>query len=74
MYLQPINPLQHNPHLMTLRKNPFEEIAGKGENAGDQHFLLFPQCFLPFQKPSSSGSLKVTSPHSSVVRALDLKT
>ena len=25
----------------------FENIVGKGENAGDyQHFLLFPQCFL----------------------------
>ena len=23
---------------------------GKGENAGNQHFLLFPQCFLPFPK------------------------
>ena len=22
-----------------------ENIAGKGENAGDQHFLLFPHCF-----------------------------
>ena len=33
-----------------------ESIAGKGENAGYQHFLLFPQCF---QKPSVSGSLKL---------------
>ena len=33
-----------------------ENIVGKGENAGDQHFLLFPQCF---QKASISGSLKV---------------
>ena len=24
-----------------------ENIVGKGENAGNQHFLLFPQCFLP---------------------------
>ena len=31
-------------------------IVGKGENAGYQHFLLFPQCF---QKLSLSGSLKV---------------
>ena len=31
----------------TLKKNPFENIVGKGENAGNQHFLLFPQCFLP---------------------------
>ena len=23
-----------------------ENIVGKGENAGYQHFLLFPQCFL----------------------------
>ena len=22
-----------------------ENIVGKGENADDQHFLLFPQCF-----------------------------
>ena len=33
-----------------------ENIVGKGENAGYQHFLLFPQCFHQF---SSSGSLKV---------------
>ena len=26
----------------------FENIVGKGENAGNQHFLLFQQCFLPF--------------------------
>ena len=30
--------------------------CGKGENAGYQQFLLFPQCF---QKPSVSGSLKI---------------
>ena len=30
-----------------------ENIVGKGENDGYQHFLLFPQCF---QKPSVSGS------------------
>ena len=33
-----------------------ENIVGKGENAGHQHFLLFPQCLL---KPCLSGSLKV---------------
>ena len=33
-----------------------ENIVGKGENAGYQHFLLFPQCFL---KNSLTGSLKV---------------
>ena len=25
--------------------NTVENTAGKGENAGYQHFLLFPQCF-----------------------------
>ena len=39
---------------MTLYKNPFENIVGKGENAGNQHFLLFPQCFLPFPKEFSN--------------------
>ena len=33
-----------------------ENIVGKGENAGYQHFLLFQQCF---QKVPLSGSLKV---------------
>ena len=33
-----------------------ENIVGKGENAGYQHFLLFPQCF---QKVSPLASLKV---------------
>ena len=33
-----------------------ENTVGKGENAGNQHFLLFPQCF---PKPPSLGSLKV---------------
>ena len=33
-----------------------ENIVEKGENAGNQYFLLFPQCF---QKASSLGLLKV---------------
>ena len=33
-----------------------ENIVGKGENAGYQHFLLFPQCF---QLASFPGPLKV---------------
>ena len=32
-----------------------ENTVVKGENAGYQHFLLFPQCF---PKPSFLGSLK----------------
>ena len=39
---------------MTLGKKPFENIVGKGENAGNQHFLLFPQCFVPFKNQISS--------------------
>ena len=42
-------------------KNSFlglvENIVGKGQNDGYQHFLRFPQCF---QKTSRTGSLKVT--------------
>ena len=33
-----------------------QNIVEKGENAGYQHFLLFPQCF---QKPSFPEVLKV---------------
>ena len=39
--------------LTTLYKEPIENNVGKGENAGNQHFLLFPQCFLPFPKQIS---------------------
>ena len=40
---------------MNLVHDMVENIVGKGENAGYQHFLLLPQCF---QNPSSSWSLK----------------
>ena len=33
----------------TKRKIPSENTVGKGKNAGNQHFLLFPQCFLLFK-------------------------
>ena len=33
-----------------LVEKPFENIVGKEENAGDQHFLLFPQCFLSYER------------------------
>ena len=33
---------------MTMRRKPFEYIREKGENAGNQYFFLYPQCFLPF--------------------------
>ena len=32
-----------------LMKKAFENIVGKGENAGSQHFLLFPRCFIHSQ-------------------------
>ena len=41
---------------LTLVSDRIENIFGKGETAGYQHFLLFPNCF---QKFPSLGSLKV---------------
>ena len=38
---------------MMLTKRPFENIVGKGENAGKQLFFLFPQCFQPVRKQVS---------------------
>ena len=32
-----------------------ENTVGNEENAGNQHFLLFPQCFLPYQVEKSSS-------------------
>ena len=34
--------------LTTSQEIAFENIVGKEENAGFQHFLLFPDCYLPF--------------------------
>ena len=36
------------------KETAFENIVGEGENAGNQHFLLVPQCFLPDQGETSS--------------------
>ena len=41
--------------MMISLSDKAENIVGREENAGYQHFLLFPQCF---QKPSLSESLK----------------
>ena len=30
------------------KEEALKSIGGKGENAGNQHFLLLPRCFLPF--------------------------
>ena len=40
--------------LTTLKKKALENTVGKGENAGNKHFLLFPQCFLLHQREKSS--------------------
>ena len=40
--------------LTTLKKRAFEKYVGKGENAGNQHFLLFPHCFLLYHREKSS--------------------
>ena len=32
------------------KKKAFENLVGKGENAGNQHFLLFPKMFTSLQK------------------------
>ena len=35
---------------MALSRKPFENIVGKRENAGNQHFLLFPTMFSTLHK------------------------
>ena len=35
-------------------KKALENIVEKGENAGHQHLLIFPQCFLLFSKHISN--------------------
>ena len=48
------NPLTDKTRDLTnLYEKPFENIVRTGEDAGNQHFLLFPQCFLPFPKQIS---------------------
>ena len=42
--------LPHNPEFIISIGKRLENIVGKGENAGHQHFLLFPQCLLPNQR------------------------
>ena len=42
---------------MNLGKKPSKNIVGKGENAGNQHFPLLPQCFLPYQRNDASFGL-----------------
>ena len=39
----------NNPEIKMKKEEAFESIVGE-EKAGNQHFLLFPQSFLLFQK------------------------
>ena len=45
------------PSFKDSQGEPFENIVGKEENAGNQHFLLFPQRFLLFSKQISTFEL-----------------
>ena len=56
-----VNPLTNDSILMTLRKKTFENIVGKGEKAGNQHFLLFLKCFLPYKRKSLPYELELLS-------------
>ena len=42
-------------------EEPLENIVGKGENAGHQHFLLSPRCFLPFPEQVSTLQSSILS-------------
>ena len=48
LVLERVSSLPHN-HDLTRYMRTFENILGKGDNTGNQHFFLFPQCFLPYQ-------------------------
>ena len=39
----------HSPEVLR-KKKAFKNFVGKGENASNQHFLLFPECILTYQK------------------------
>ena len=46
---------------MALGKTLFENTVGKEENAGNQHFLLSPQCFLIYQRKYTSFEITGTT-------------
>ena len=47
--------LYHTIPTFNYPKNrALENTVGKGENAGNQHFLLFPQCFPLYQREKLS--------------------
>ena len=49
--MKQLNSLTTQSRLSTLlSKKPLENIEEEEENAGNQHFLLFSQCFQPYQR------------------------
>ena len=46
---------------MTLEKQPFENILGKGENAGNQHFFSFSTMFSNLPKTNFNFSVTFIS-------------
>ena len=51
-----------NSRLLThLYDKPFENIVGNGEVAGNQHFLLFPQCFSTLLKTNFNFSSSISA-------------
>ena len=50
IYSSIFHSLPDNPTFNDLEEETFENIVGKGESAGNQHFLFFRQCFLPYLK------------------------
>ena len=42
------------PGFHSPTEESFSKNCGKGENAGSQHVLLFPQCFLAYLRQKSS--------------------
>ena len=55
-------PLYHTiPSFKDPKKEAFGHIVRKGENAGNQHFLLFPHCFLLYQGQKSSFELSANA-------------
>ena len=42
-------------------KRPLEKNVQKGENAGNQYFLLFPKCFLPYETQKSPFFVHLSS-------------
>ena len=55
---------------LKIKSGRVEKIVGKGENAGNKHFLLFPQCF---QKASYSVQLYKCLPNNKILDWSELK-